>query len=159
MLLPLSRQSSFILAWRGPTHAELRCHSLHLPIKSFSLNTPILSFHALFAVCNYIQIYCMSASMKAEALSHWLTRNIVGSAQTCVEWINVVLFLVLDEEEFTDRTCWGCLVSLGIFIPLQQIFTECYYVPRAGVTCVRKLLVTKWILEFWHSNSVFLFRA
>lgn len=90
MLLLLSRQPSFILTWLGPIHPELRRHSLrkfslHPPINLSSLNSPVLFSHALFAVCNYIQIHCTLVSTKAVALSHWLTRNIVGSAQTCVE--------------------------------------------------------------------------
>lgn len=70
----LCLDSPLILAWLGPTHPELGCHSvrkvsLHLPIKVFSLNSPILFFHALFAVCKYVQIYCMAVSKKAEAVS------------------------------------------------------------------------------------------
>lgn len=99
-------------------------------------------------MCNYIPTYWMSVSRKAEAVSRWFTRNIVGTAQTRIEWINMVLFLVLQGEKFTDRPCLGHLVSLGIFIQFLQIFTECHYVSGAGVIRIRKLLVTKWIPEF-----------
>lgn len=93
-------------------------------------------------------MYSMSVSMKAMAMPRWLTRNIVGSAQTQVELINTVLFLGLQGEKFTDKPCLGHLVSLGIFTQFQQIFTDCYYMSGAGVICGRRLLVTKWISEF-----------
>ena len=41
--------------------------------------------------------------------------------------------------------------SVGViwyFIQLQEIFTRYYYVSRAGVIHVRRLLGTKWIPEF-----------
>lgn len=59
--------------------------SIFPSLKSFSLNRPILFIQALFAVCNYRQSHCMPVSVKAEAMSHCLRRNAVGSAQTRVE--------------------------------------------------------------------------